>query len=102
MQRKTLFYFIMVKKKKKKTLTLFNTGFTILAILKCTAQQHHVSSPHCVEFQNFSIRKPEASGPFNENAPPSALGNHLLLSVSMILDNFGYFLRLESDGICPL
>ena len=95
-------YFILLWLKKKKTLTLCNTGSTILASLKCTAQQHHVSSPRCVEFQNFSIRKPEAQGPFDENAPPPALDNHLLLSVSMILDKFGYFLRLESDGVCPL
>ena len=104
-QRKTLFYLIVVKKKKKKKKThlkLCNTESTILTIFKCTAQQQHVSSPRCVEFQNFSIRKPEAQAHSMQMPLLQPLVTTFYFSASMILDNFGYFLKLESDGVCPL
>ena len=88
-QRKTLFYCSL---KKKKKLTLCNTESTILAVFKCTAQQHHVSSPGCVAFQNFSIRKLETPGPLDAKAPPVAPGDHFRLSASVSFDNLGYFL----------
>ena len=99
-------YFIWLwlkKKKKKKThLKLCNTESTILTIFKCTAQQQHMSSPRCVEFQNFSIRKPEAQAHSMQMPLLQPLVTTFYFSASMILDNFGYFLKLESDGVCPL